>query len=1075
MMSKSRGARERPRRRALPGAMVVVGVSLPLALGTVAPRDAGARAVALARTPVAAPAPGPVGARSGVAASRVLPLRVPNPRAYVASKAALERAYARRLRSQANAGRGAQSSATINSQPLALSSSGTALAPATSTALFEGLNQPGLSSGGPYTSATPPDATGAIGPGYYVEFVNSQIAVYDRTTMTQVASESENAFTAGADTCDAQIRWDEQAQRWEYASLDCGLTGSEQLNFGWSKTADPSELSKGWCRYHEATGKVLEDYPKLGGDDQFLFIGTNGFEITPEKEEYRGSYVFAIPKPPAGEFTCPLESNVAAGIHKIPMPLSVFTPVPANVYGGSSTGYVVAAEYPELGPGSKLRLFTLSGSGATLSGPVEISVSKYYLPPAVPQPNTSNGIDSMDARLTQAVAVEDPTLHKLAIWTQHTISIAEGAPSVVRWYELQPGAFKPVQEGTVQAPGGNFAFNGAISPTSAGDGAAVDYNIGGSGLLVQLWGQSRVAATTAGTMTGAVKLAESQAIDDDFSCPSAKTQASGPTCRWGDYAGASPDPSHPSVVWGSGQFDGPMRAENAAQWATENFALVADTPPTASFTVTTSSPTAAWPVAFDGSASGDPDGTIASYAWSFGDGATETGASASKPSHTYAKAGTYNVKVTVTDNAGLTASVEHSITVADAPPSASFNVTTSSPTAASPVAFDGSASSDPDGTIASYAWSFGDSSSGTGATPSHTYAKASTYTVKLTVTDNAGLTASAEHEVTVADAPPSAAFKVTTPSPTAASPVAFDGSASSDPDGTVSSYSWNFGDGGSATVASPSHTYTKAGTYAVKLTVTDNAGLSASVEHDVTVADVPPVASFTVITSFPTAGGSVAFDGMASSDVDGTITNWSWSFGDGGSGTGAIPTHTYASAGTYTVTLTVTDDAGLTAHVEQQVIVAEPSKPLPGPEGKEGKEGAQGLTGPLGPVGPQGPEGKQGSEGKEGKQGPQGAPGEIELVTCKLVVRKVKGKRKTTRQCTTTLVSGTVTFTATISARARLSRAGVLYATGSLRRGRLVLHARRPVRPGRYTLALRRREGRVWVTTRQRILLGRSS
>ena len=62
--------------------------------------------------------------------------------------------------------------------------------------------------------------------------------------------------------------------------------------------------------------------------------------------------------------------------------------------------------------------------------------------------------------------------------------------------------------------------------------------------------------------------------------------------------------------------------------------------------------------------------------------------------------------------------------------------------------FDGSGSSDPDGTIASYAWDFGDGDTGTGATPSHTYATAGTYTVKLTVTDNGGATDTVTKPVT---------------------------------------------------------------------------------------------------------------------------------------------------------------------------------------------------------------------------------------------------------------------------------------------------------------------------------------
>ncbi len=138
--------------------------------------------------------------------------------------------------------------------------------------------------------------------------------------------------------------------------------------------------------------------------------------------------------------------------------------------------------------------------------------------------------------------------------------------------------------------------------------------------------------------------------------------------------------------------------------------------------------------------------------------------------------------------------------------------------------FDGSGSSDPDGTIASYAWDFGDSTpDGSGATPSHTYAAAGTYTVKLTVTDNKGATDSISHDVTVTapNQSPVAAFTSSVNNLQAS----FDGSGSQDPDGSIASYAWDFGDStpdGSG--ATPSHTYATAGTYTVKLTVTDNKG-----------------------------------------------------------------------------------------------------------------------------------------------------------------------------------------------------------------------------------------------------------
>jgi PKD repeat protein len=119
--------------------------------------------------------------------------------------------------------------------------------------------------------------------------------------------------------------------------------------------------------------------------------------------------------------------------------------------------------------------------------------------------------------------------------------------------------------------------------------------------------------------------------------------------------------------------------------------------PTASFTAIPNGLS----VAVDGSASTDPDGTIQTYAWKFGDNATATGPSAS---HTYAVSGTYNITLTVTDNAGASNSVTKAVTVAgNAAPTASFIKTVNGLS----VAVNGSGSSDRDGTIVSYAWTFG--------------------------------------------------------------------------------------------------------------------------------------------------------------------------------------------------------------------------------------------------------------------------------------------------------------------------------------------------------------------------------
>jgi PKD repeat protein len=148
---------------------------------------------------------------------------------------------------------------------------------------------------------------------------------------------------------------------------------------------------------------------------------------------------------------------------------------------------------------------------------------------------------------------------------------------------------------------------------------------------------------------------------------------------------------------------------------------------------------------FNGSASSDPDGTIAGYVWRFGDGTDGSGPATM--SHTYVSGGTYSVTLTVTDNGGAKSSQSNNVTVnnpANTPPVASFVPNCTGLTCS----FDGSASSDPDGTIASYAWSFGDGTAGSGATVSHTFAAANTYLVTLIVTDNGGATGTQSKNVT---------------------------------------------------------------------------------------------------------------------------------------------------------------------------------------------------------------------------------------------------------------------------------------------------------------------------------------
>jgi len=233
------------------------------------------------------------------------------------------------------------------------------------------------------------------------------------------------------------------------------------------------------------------------------------------------------------------------------------------------------------------------------------------------------------------------------------------------------------------------------------------------------------------------------------------------------------------------------------------------------------------------------------------------------------------------------------------------------------VRLDASESTDADGIIVRYQWTFEDGTSVRGVSAEHTFTAPGTYVVDLTLRDDDGAESTTMIEVQVEppNTPPTALFTVTPVAAVVGEPVRFDASVSQDPDGNVVACTWDFGDGATADSLQTDHAYATEGTYSVNLTVTDDDGASASATQFVLVAGRggAPVASFTPSSAAIDAGGHVQFDASASYAPGGEIVAYAWQFGDGGSATGKVVTHTYDTAGTYTVTLTVTGDLGATA------------------------------------------------------------------------------------------------------------------------------------------------------------------
>jgi hypothetical protein len=412
---------------------------------------------------------------------------------------------------------------------------------------FQGVNNPNVA---------PPDETSAVGLTRYVELVNTNFAIYNKTSNTPLNTGSINSLTGSAATdsvFDVQVIWDPTTRRFYYAADDVVSATDNRVAFGFSTTASPSSAAD-FCKYTVGFGATFPDFPKLGDSRFFAEIGSNLFNSA---GAFVGSDLFAISKPPAGT-TCPAASTFKTA-NAAPLMMNAttqaFTPVPANEIDTNGTGFVVARSGPL--PATQLSLFRVTRD-ATTGNPViqttgtPITVPSYTFPANAPQSGSVNVLDTSDARPTQAVAAIDPGhAGKFAIWTQHTIDV--GGRAAVRWYEIDPAAHALLQSGTA-SNASLFEFNGAISPNrqvngttvTGGDAMVLNFDTSSSTTLPTIKMLSKIGS---GAQSAAVVVKKSPGQLSGFDCT-----AGAQFCRWGDYAAATPDPATANQIWQVSQF-----------------------------------------------------------------------------------------------------------------------------------------------------------------------------------------------------------------------------------------------------------------------------------------------------------------------------------------------------------------------------------------------------------------------------------------------------------------------------------------------------------------------------------------
>jgi len=433
---------------------------------------------------------------------------------------------------------------------------------------FPGITRTDTCTGGQCGAGTPPDTNGAVGRNHYIQAVNSAYGIYNKTG-TLLASFTENALWAGSGTfCegngggDPVVIYDALADRWiltHLAYTGGASTGPFYQCIAASKTSDP--VSGGWYLYAVRTDtgvagqppvNTINDYPKFGIWTDCLYYAANGFQ------EPAGSYN-------GGEFASFSRSDMYAGL-----PLTgalgfaastndFFTMIPSNLEAPVVGGYngVPPAGTPNYYVQESLTAFnyrvrkftpgTNCGGGGTLSAATTVGQTSYTgSGTGVPQPNTTNTLDTLFDRMMQKVQYRKVGSAE-SLWVVHSVQNS-GATNRPQWAQINitGGTITttPVQEQIYGPDSTLHRWMGSIAADIQGN-AALGYST--SNATSPNFPSIAYSGRLAGDPLNTLPQTETQLIAGAGS--QTGTCGGSPCHRWGDYASMSVDPSDGCTFW----------------------------------------------------------------------------------------------------------------------------------------------------------------------------------------------------------------------------------------------------------------------------------------------------------------------------------------------------------------------------------------------------------------------------------------------------------------------------------------------------------------------------------------------